>query len=292
MALPLVESSQGNFSVQIRLPCAYKSLLCPGMVLTSAPVHSKSEVVRFETAQEPSILSSVLGELVTVGVRKRRPKHGIEKSLHVNDAINVVAGSKEREEPFLHRTSEQGIDLTFDGANHVRVWMRCQRFQCGDTCPSTILSRTIVQKIPLGGAESDETSSDDDSEDNDTAAKVGMEFEKDLVQCRIRSINALDGLATRLNPLSHDTRRSHACPDRDLVGPTCLCAIKRKHTEETLKSPHSKQSVRSKDSSHCFPAWLKVDAFLVAGSCGTKCKRGKDMRKLFHFLGMSFEFRS
>jgi hypothetical protein len=175
---------------KIRLACAYKSLLSPGLILTSVPVHANSEMVRFDTAQELSNLSSELGELVTVGVRKRRPKHGIEKSLHVNDVINVVAGSEEREEPFLHRTSEQGIDLTFDGVNHVRLRMRCQRFQCGDACPSTILSRIIARKIPLGGAESDETSSDDDSDDDDAAAKVGMEFEKDLVQCQIRSIDA------------------------------------------------------------------------------------------------------
>jgi hypothetical protein len=106
-----------------RLSRSTKRLLSPGMVLSSTPIVYDSVMVRFETEHELSMLS-VLGELVTVEVRKRRPKHGVEELLHVNDAINVVAGSLEREEPFRHRTNKQGVDLIYDGSNHVRIRIR------------------------------------------------------------------------------------------------------------------------------------------------------------------------
>ena len=133
-----------------RLACATKRVLAPGMLLRSARVVGDSSMVRFETQHELSVLSSVLGELVTVEVRKRRPKYEVVDSLHVNDVLNVVAGSEEREVPFRHRTNKQGIDLIYDGTNHVRLRMRYQRYQyilpVGDSCPSTILSRAIARK--------------------------------------------------------------------------------------------------------------------------------------------------
>ncbi len=138
-------------------------------------------------------------------VRKRRPKRGVVESLHVNDVINVVAGSEQREVPFRHRTNMQGIDLIYDGTNHVRVRIRYQRYQyrlpVGDTCPSTILSRALARKMPLGtdGSESstdDETSDEDASmvvvdQDNQGVATVGMEFSRLDILYRILSL-ALD----------------------------------------------------------------------------------------------------
>jgi hypothetical protein len=100
------------------------------------------------------MISSVLGEFVTVEVRKRRPKYRVVDSLHVNDVLNVVAGSEEREVPFKHRTTKQGIDLIYDGTNHVRIRIRYQRYQytppVGECCPSTILTRALARKVPLG----------------------------------------------------------------------------------------------------------------------------------------------
>jgi hypothetical protein len=178
------------------------------MVLSSAPIVYDSVMVRFETEHELSMLSSVLGELVTVEVRKRRPKYGVEESLHVNDAINVVAGSLEREEPFRHRTNKQGIDLIYDGSNHVRIRIRYEKYQyplvIGDSCPSTILRRVLLRKIPLLPAAdgSPQTSSDNDSDDDASnmeaedagVAKVGMEFSKDDTLYRIRSFGSVIGM--------------------------------------------------------------------------------------------------
>ena len=182
-----------------RLARSTKRLLQPGMVLASTPIVYDSVMVRFETEHELSMLSSVLGELVTVEVRKRRPKYGVEESLHVNDAINVVAGSLEREEPFRHRTNKQGIDLIYDGSNHVRLRIRYEKYQyplvIGDSCPSTILRRVLLRKTPLP-ADGSETSSDDDSDGEDAVAKVGMEFTKDNTLYRIRSFGTVIGMPT------------------------------------------------------------------------------------------------
>ena len=52
---------------------------------------SSSLFVRFETEEELRVLSTVLGELITMEVRKRRPKYKVVESLHLNDIINVVA---------------------------------------------------------------------------------------------------------------------------------------------------------------------------------------------------------
>jgi len=135
-----------------------------------------------------------------VEVRKRRPKYGVVESLHVNDAINVVAGSLEREEPFRHRTNLQGIDLIYDGGNHVRIKIRYEKYQypllVGDSCPSTILSRILLRKIPLA-ADDSATSSDDSSDDDavePVVARIGMEFRKENSLYRIRSIGSVSGL--------------------------------------------------------------------------------------------------
>jgi hypothetical protein len=113
------------------------------MVLSSTPIVYDSVMVRFETEHKLSMLSFVLGELATVELWKRRPKHGVEESLHVNDAINVVAGSLEREEPFRHRANKQGIDLIYNGSNHVRIRIRCEKCQH----PPVICARSLSQQM-------------------------------------------------------------------------------------------------------------------------------------------------
>jgi hypothetical protein len=123
-------------------------------------------------------------------------------SLHVNDVLNVVAGSDKREMPFRHRTTKQGIDLIYDGNNYVRIRMRYQRYQyllpVEDTCPCTILRHALARKIPLGadGSESSSSSSEEETSDDDASiavvhcgvATVGMEFSWLDILYRIRSI--------------------------------------------------------------------------------------------------------
>lgn len=71
-----------------------KRVLEPGLILKSQQSAFYSTMIRFETEDELQCLSTVLGELVTVEVRKRRPKYGVVESLQLNDIINVFAGSE------------------------------------------------------------------------------------------------------------------------------------------------------------------------------------------------------
>ena len=131
----------------IRNALVKKRVLEPGLLLKANPTSFVSTMIRFETDNELRALSSVLGELVTTDVRKRRPKHTVTHLLFVNHIVNVVAGSDGHEEPFQFRTNKQGVDLLCDGTK-VRIRIRCQRCQCNlplaDGSPSTILTREIA----------------------------------------------------------------------------------------------------------------------------------------------------
>jgi hypothetical protein len=173
---------------------AAKRVLESGLELKSLKQGFSSLFVRFETEEELRVLSTVLGELITMEVRKRRPKYKVVESLHLNDIINVVAGSEAREEPFVFRTVKQGIDFIFDGIQ-VRIKIRYQRFQyalpLATRSPSTLLSRGIERKRLLAAGESD--SSDDEvlvaNLPPEIVAKVGREFEFSGRVYQVQSIN-------------------------------------------------------------------------------------------------------
>jgi hypothetical protein len=157
-------------------------------------------MLRFETEDDLRALSSVLGEMVTIDVRKRRPKYSTVESLFVNDIINVVAGSESREEPFQSRTTKQGIDMVYNGTN-VRIRMRYQRYQytlpLAEGSPSNILTRAILRKgllRPGADASSDDDSDDDDGDDDGISLPdanvvvVGRQFEN---LGRVYAVNAV-----------------------------------------------------------------------------------------------------
>jgi hypothetical protein len=165
-----------------------RRVLEPGLLLKAHRAHLCSTMLRFETEDDLRALSSVLGEMVTTDVRKRRSKCSAVESLFVNNIINVVAGSESREEPFQSRTTKQGIDMVYNGTN-VRIRMRHQRHQCtlplAEGGPSNILTRAMLRKGLLrpGGDASSDDDSDDDGDDNGmslpdaNAAVVGRQFE-------------------------------------------------------------------------------------------------------------------
>jgi hypothetical protein len=70
-----------------------KRVLEPGLLLKLQQSVFYSSMIRFETEDKLRCLSTILGELVTVKVRKRRPKYGVVELLQRNDVMNVVAGS-------------------------------------------------------------------------------------------------------------------------------------------------------------------------------------------------------
>jgi hypothetical protein len=166
---PLIAASNATMS---------KRVLEPGLLLFSHRACLHTESLRFETDNELRALSSVLGELVTMDVRKRRPKYGVVELLLRNDIINVVAGSVVREEPFRVRTTMQGIDFVYDGTK-VRIRMRCSRHQYAtEGSPSTILNRVILRKRLLGPGEDDSSDDDDDDDAGNEASLVvtGRQF--------------------------------------------------------------------------------------------------------------------
>ena len=152
-----------------------KRVLEPGLLLKAHPNCFTSTMIRFETDDELRALSSVLGELITIDVRKRRPKYSVVESLFVNDIVNVVAGSDAREEPFKVRTNKQGIDLVYDGKTKVRIRWCYQRYQynlpLADGSLSTVLTRAILRKWLLGPG-------DDESSDNDEEGKLEWNLER------------------------------------------------------------------------------------------------------------------
>ena len=143
-----------------------KRVLEPGLLLKAQRTSFASTFLRLETVNELRAFSAVLGELVTMEVRKRKPKYTIVESLFVNDIINVVAGSQTQEEPFRVRTTMQGIDF-LHGGSKVRIRMRYSRYQymlpLAEGCPSTILTRAILRKRLLDPG--DEDSSGDEESD-------------------------------------------------------------------------------------------------------------------------------
>jgi hypothetical protein len=181
-----------------RNACNSKRVLQPGLVLKSTRNVFYSTMIRFETEGQLKCLSSVLGELITMEVRKRRPKYGYVESLHENDVINIVAGSEEPEIPFRHRTDKQGIDFIYDGQNRVRIRMRYERFQykLPLLTPSVILTRGIQRKSPLGADESADSSDEEDGDDSihptlveGSVTKIGREFQFSARLYQVGTIN-------------------------------------------------------------------------------------------------------
>jgi hypothetical protein len=192
-----------------RNSCMSRRVLEPGLVLRSSKNGFYSTMIRFETEGQLRSLSSVLGELVTMEVRKRRPKYNVMESLKVNDVVNIISGSEEREVPFRHRTNKQGIDFVYDGSNRVRIRLRYERYQykLPLLTPSILLTRAIERKTPLAPGDSESSSDEEDSSDDDgrghsatveqatasTTARIGREFEFSARLYRVQSID-LQGL--------------------------------------------------------------------------------------------------
>jgi len=99
-----------------------------GLVVKAARIQKSCTVLRFSTKTELLGLCRVLGESVTAGQRCRLPKSSEPKSLWMNDVINVVCGSDEREAGFTARTPYDGIDLEYDGLCELFITVRYSRY--------------------------------------------------------------------------------------------------------------------------------------------------------------------
>ena len=142
-----------------------KRLLLPGLTLKSVRVSSNGLMIRFETLDDLQALSRVFGQQVTIEVRKRQPPINKPSDLCINDAINVIVGSKEKHVPLNAR-----IDLTFDGRTELKICIRYRRYQyqisptSGNprNCP-LLLKRIIKRKRIVIGKDNNSCSSNSNS---------------------------------------------------------------------------------------------------------------------------------
>lgn len=75
-----------------------------------------TELLRFETVQQLESFACVFGRGSVFGIRSRRPKKGNIEHLKESEIFNVVVGKEiVEEDPINRRTSNDGIDLVFNG---------------------------------------------------------------------------------------------------------------------------------------------------------------------------------
>ena len=209
-----------------------KRLLLPGLTLKSVRVLSNSAMIRFETNGDLHAFSKVFGQQVFIEVRKRRPPINQPSLLNVNDAINVVVGSKERAIPFKEiGFKDDGIDLIFDGRSDLKICFRYRKYLYAVSpttggnprnCPKPL--KCIIKRMRVcdrAGSELDATSSEngdssdaDDSRDIDTgrileaapSVTISSEFELNGKVYRVSRVNQNQVVAVCIYPMNASRR--------------------------------------------------------------------------------------
>jgi hypothetical protein len=155
---------------------SYKRFLGNGLLLSSVKLCSETKLLRFETTEEIEVFTSIFGRMSVVDVRKRRPRKDQTQEIASHDSINVIVGSEEKEDPYVHYTTKDGVDFVYDGdelAINIRyrlyVLRRSRQTKQLIDCPSEALVQIINRKV---GADNDSDASDDDS-DSDAIAENG-----------------------------------------------------------------------------------------------------------------------
>jgi len=164
-----------------------------GMLLTAVRASYACELLRLETKDDlDALCKGLLGEMSLYEVRKRKPAVISPDRLQENDSLNVIIGSEHREEQFIMRTGETGVDFLFDKVQTLRIFVRYKRYQyrlstgtqMPINCPDEKLA-SIIQRLP---------SNINSGENEDEALRVvidGSEFEIDDAVFRVKMINKL-----------------------------------------------------------------------------------------------------
>jgi hypothetical protein len=120
-----------------------------GLTQKKTKYSSTGVFLRFETKEHLELLRSILGHTVTSGLRKRSPRLQQSNDLILNDAINIVVGSKEVESPYRRRTTRRGVDIFFTSV-YLKVTLRYEKYlyrrsHNGDilNCPDDHVSQMI-----------------------------------------------------------------------------------------------------------------------------------------------------
>lgn len=180
-------------------PRSYTSKRCrrvleTGLYLRSLRQVHESEMIRFATESELQILRELLGDLTGLDVRKRRPAMADPQRLRINDAINVIVGSESAHEQFDYRTSDDGLDLAFNGLNELSISVRYRLYIYRTSlngephdCPSETL-KNIIQRRLLICSNGDRSEGNEENTDPADTVEVNSEFEKDGHLYRVISI--------------------------------------------------------------------------------------------------------
>jgi hypothetical protein len=162
-----------------------------GMLLKAVRASYECELVRLETKDDLDLLcKGLVGDMSLYEVRKRKPAVISPEKLQENDSLNVIIGSNFREERFVRRTSEGGVDFLYDKVQTLRIFVRYRRYQYRVStetnrpinCPDEKLAR-IIERLP---------SNVNATESEDGAAAVvvaGSEFEIDEAVFRVKMVD-------------------------------------------------------------------------------------------------------
>jgi hypothetical protein len=162
-----------------------------GMLLKAVRASYDCELLRLETKDDLDVLcKGLVGDMSLYEVRKRKPAVISPEKLQENDSLNVIIGSDYREEQFVRRTSEGGVDFLYDKVQTLRIFVRYRRYQYRVStetqmpinCPDEKLAR-IIERLP---------SNVNATESEDQAARVvvyGSEFEYDEAVFRVKIVD-------------------------------------------------------------------------------------------------------
>ena len=171
-------------------------VLQPGMLLTAVRASYECELLRLETKDDLDVLcKGLVGDMSLYEVRKRKPAVISPEKLQENDSLNVIIGSDHREERFLSKTGEAGVDFLYDKVQTLRIFVRYRRYQyrlSTETqmpidCPDEKLA-TIIERLPsnMNSAESE-----DEADPFLRVVVDGCEFEIDDAVFRVKMVNKL-----------------------------------------------------------------------------------------------------
>ena len=93
----------------------------------------------------------VLGDVSLCKVQIREPAVISPDKLQENDSLSIVTGSDHREEQFVRRTGEAGVDFLHDKVQTLGIFVRHRRHQCRLStetqrpvnCPDEKLARIV-----------------------------------------------------------------------------------------------------------------------------------------------------
>ena len=189
----------GDCVHHMHLTTRKKSLrvLQAGMLLTAVRASYECQLLRLETRDDLELLcQGLLGDMSLYEVRKRKPAAVSPERLQENDSLNVIIGSDHREEQFISRTSEAGVDFLYDRVQTLRIFVRYRRYQYRlstetqkpKDCPDEKLAR-IIERLPTNTNAA--ISDSDDEDDEAVVVMVGSEFEIDGAVFRIIMVDKL-----------------------------------------------------------------------------------------------------